>query len=194
MRLLGSQFGDFPGQYREKPDTLPNANIGKCLHGPVHMRDLSTEFTKKTIKKQARIHYITHDRSMAVWIWHLVIFVEVSGNWNPEVAERNLDRLFDDFKYVRRYWTKAFAVIDLHRFEIQTVAFRAIVKNYWAKFFNRSDLGICFIENNALRRAIRAAMLELITRSHNVYICKDYKEISRLLLPQLYSEGVKERK
>jgi len=168
--------------------------MGKCLHGQLHMRDFSKELTKKAIKKKARIHYITHDRRMSVWIWHQVIFVEVSGKWNPEVAKRNLDRLFDDFKYVRQYWIKAFAIIYLHRFEIQTVAFRAIIKNYWAKFFNRSDLQICFIETNALRRAIRRAMLELITRSHNVHICRDYKEISRLLLPQFHKNGVEERK
>jgi hypothetical protein len=147
------------------------------------MRDHSTELTKKALQKQARIHYITHDRRLAVWIWHQIILAEVSGKWDPEVTKRHLDRLFDDFKYIRQYWKRAFTIIDLHRFEIQTVAFRAIVKNYWAKFFNRSDLLICFIENNVLRRAIRAAMLQLITRSHNVHICTDYKEVSRLFLP-----------
>jgi hypothetical protein len=145
------------------------------------MRDLNKELTKKALQKQSRIHYITHDRRLAVWIWHQVILVEVSGSWDPETAKRHLDRLFDDFKYIRQYWEKAFAIVDLHRFEIQTVAFRTIVKNYWAKFFNRSDLMICFIENNMLRRAIRAAMLQLITRSHNVHICTNYKEVSRLI-------------
>ena len=158
------------------------------------MRDLNKELTKKAIKKQTRIHYITHDRRISVWIWNRVIFVEGSGKWNPKIAKRNLDRLFDDFQYVRQYWTKAFAIIDLHRFEIQTVAFRAIIKNYWAKFLDRSDLGICFIKNNPLRRAIRAAMAEPITRSHNVYICRDYKDISRLLLPQRHKNQVEERK
>ena len=120
-----------------------------------------------------------------------VILVEVSGSWDPEVAKGYLDQLFDDFRYIRQYWKRAFAIVDLHRFEIQTVAFRTIVKNYWAKFFNRSDLMVCFIENNALRRALRTAMLKLITRSHNVHICTDYKEISHLLVPLITKDEVK---
>jgi hypothetical protein len=149
------------------------------------MRDPKRELTKRALQKHADIHYITHDRRMSVWIWHQVILVEVRGSWDPEVAKGHLDRLFDDFQYVRRHWIRAFSIIDLHRFEIQTVAFRVIVKNYWAKFFNRSDLVICFVENTVLRRAIRAAMLELITRSHNVHICTNYRKISALILPRI---------
>jgi hypothetical protein len=149
------------------------------------MRDLSKGITKKALQKHARIHYITHDGRMSVWIWHQVIFVEVSGRWDPAVAKKHLNRLFEDLSYVLQHYTRAFSIIDLHHFEIQTVAFRGIVKDYWARFFNRSDLEIYFIENNSLRRVIRTAMLQLITRSHNVHICKDYKEISHLLLPQI---------
>ena len=93
-----------------------------------------------------------------------------------------------------QYWNRVFAIIDLHRFEIQTVAFRGVVKNYWAKQFNRSDLMICFVENNVLRRAIRSVMLKLIPRSHNVHICVDYKEISCLVLPLIRIEEVKVRR
>ena len=149
------------------------------------MREPGRGLTKKTLKKEARTHYISHDRRLSVWVRHQVILVEVSGSWDPAVTRDHLDRLFDDFKYIRKHWNRVFAIIDLRRFEIQTAAFRVIVKNYWAQFFNRNDLVICFIENNALRRAIRAAMLQLITRSHNVYICRDYREVSRLLLPQI---------
>ena len=91
---------------------------------------MTIPITLRALQKHARIHYITHDDRMSVWIWHQVIFIEVSGKWNPEVAKRHLDRLFDDFKYVRQHWTRAFSIIDLRRFEIQTAAFRAIVKNY----------------------------------------------------------------
>jgi hypothetical protein len=147
------------------------------------MLDPSREITKKSLQKHADLHYVTYDRRMSVWIWHQVILIEVCGTWDPEVTRKHLDKLFGDFAYVRQHWNRAFGIIDLHRFEIQTVAFRGIVKNYWEKQFNRSDLMICFVENNVLRRVIRAVMLKLITRSHNVYICTNYREISRSLLP-----------
>jgi hypothetical protein len=135
--------------------------------------------------KRRDIHYFSHDRRMSVWIWHQIILIEVSGRWDPTIAEEHLDRLFDDFKHLRQQWNKIHSVIDLCNFEIQSVAFRIIVENYWAKFFNRSDLEIYFVENNALRRAIRAAILRLINRSHNVHLCKNYREISRLLLSRI---------
>jgi hypothetical protein len=166
----------------------------KSRSGWLKMRDPNRELTKRALQKHGDIHYITHDRRMSVWIWHQVIHVEVSGTWDAAIAKGHLDKLFDDFKLIRQQWTRAFAIIDLHRFEIQTVAFRAIVKDYWAKFFNRSDLVICFIENNVLRRAIRAAMLSLITRSHNVHICTNYREISRLVLPLIRMDEVEVRR
>jgi hypothetical protein len=158
------------------------------------MRDTNRELTKKALQKHADLHYITHDRRMSVWIWHQVILVEVSGTWDPTITKRHLDKLFSDFSYVRQHWNRVFAIVDLHRFEIQTVAFRGVVKNYWAKQFNRGDLMVCFVENNALRRAIRAAMLKLITRSHNVHICTDYREISRRFLPLIRVDEVEVRR
>jgi len=183
--LLESYLRDFPISFRDNSDTYTTDSMGKCTSRRLFMRDPKTELSKKALKKHSEYHYFTHDRRMSVWIWHQVILVEISGTWNPEVAKGHLDKLFGDFSYVRQYWNRAFAIIDLHRFEIQTVAFRGVVKNYWAKQFNRSDLVICFVENNVLRKAIRSAMLKLIPRSHNVHICTNYREISALILPLL---------
>jgi hypothetical protein len=137
--------------------------------------------TRRLVKKQAEYHYETFDNRMKVWVWRRIIMVEVCGDWKPQVVTRHLRSLWGDFNNVRRRWGGAFAIIDCSSLRIQTEAFRYQLKTDWEMLFNRDDLRICLIENNALRRIIRQAMVALIPEAKNVHVFREYGQALRFI-------------
>ncbi len=150
------------------------SNVGEIMAG-------SSLLTKKFIKKNADYQYTTFDNRMRVWVWHQVIIIEVSGTWPPDVVLNHLRSLWGDFNNIRQSWGKAFAIVDCSRFTIQTEAFRYQLKTDWEMLFNRDDLLICLIENNALRRIIRQSIIKLVPGTKNVRMFKEFNQAFRFI-------------
>jgi len=156
----------------------------------VLMTDLSKMLTRHFIKENADFHYLSQDKRMLVWAWHQVLLIEISGTWTPEITKTHLDELWRDFVNLRQHWSKVFAIIGCNRFMIQSEVFRSHLKIDWDHRFKREDLVICLIDNNALRRAIRSAVPQLVGNYKNIFVFKNYNEIFDQIWMQILTEEV----
>lgn len=154
------------------------------------MNDPSKMLTRRFIKENADFHYLSQDKRMLVWAWHQVLLIEMSGTWTPEITVTHLDELWRDFVNLRQHWSKVFAIIGCNRFMIQSEVFRSHLKIDWDHRFKRKDLVICLIDNNALRRAIRSAMTQLVVNYENIFVFKDCNEIFEQIWMQLLTDDV----
>jgi hypothetical protein len=151
----------------------------------VLMNDPSKMLTKHFIKENADSHYVSRDKRMRVWAWHQVLFIKISGTWTPETTEIHLNELWCDFTNLRQSWSKVFAIIGCTRFRIQSEIFRSNLKTDWDRRFKRKDLVVCLIDNNAMRRAIRSVMPQLIVNCDNIFVFKNCDEILGQIWMQL---------
>jgi hypothetical protein len=133
--------------------------------------------TTNFIKENADFHYTSSDNRLSVWAWHQMVLVEVSGIWTPDVTKYHLMELQRDFLNLKKKWEKIFAIIDLSQFGIQSEEFRHYVKTRWEKVFNRTDLVILFVEDNALRYTIRRSILQLIKKSKDIHVFRDFQKV-----------------
>ena len=141
------------------------------------MNKIPVTLTAHFIKENADFHYTSSDKRMSVWGWHQIILIEVSGIWTPDVTKYHLMELQRDFLNLKDKWKKVYAIIDLTRFAIQSEEFRHYVKTRWEKVFNRTDLVILFVEDNILRSTIRKSILQLIRKSKDIHISKDFPTV-----------------
>jgi hypothetical protein len=144
--------------------------------------------SKRLIKNQAKYQYTTFDNRMRVWIWNQIIMVEVSGDWTPEIVAHHLRLLWDDFIKARQKAQKVFLVVDCNQMKMQNEAFRHQLKTEWELLFNRSDVLVCLIEKNTVRRNIRQSIMKLLPGIKNIRTYRDHQQAFRLIRTYLMSK------